>query len=285
LAKIWKRLYDLRNSIAHNKTFTKTDLTDVSKLTNEIEGYLEDAISKLEEVVIPEGDIDDVVENVVSERNKLVGKFIESYREFEYSLQSLYKQVISIDDKSHSTIHPLTTIIKELDSLQVIPKELISSFQRVRKVRNTIIHSHIEEFSPIELDNYTFELEDYIEKVKRLLQVEESDHLDKVKSREIISIYNEIKKRILAFGETSIKFNKHYISFIKDRNIVDVKLQQKSIKVWINLNKGNLDDPKNMTKDVSNIGHLGNGDYEINLNNLEEITYIMGLVKQSYDFN
>lgn len=80
------------------------------------------------------------------------------------------------------------------------------------------------------------------------------------------------------------KYNKHYISFVRDRNVVDVKIQQKSIKIWINLNIGELNDPKGLSKDVSKIGHLGNGDYEITITSLNQIDDIMDLIHQSYDF-
>ena len=57
------------------------------------------------------------------------------------------------------------------------------------------------------------------------------------------------------------------------------------IKVFINLRKGQLDDPKKIARDVSNIGHWGNGDYEIHLSNSDQINYLMTLIRQSYDKN
>ncbi len=40
--------------------------------------------------------------------------------------------------------------------------------------------------------------------------------------------------------------------------------------MWINLSKGELDDPKGITRDVSETGHWGNGDYEIQISNDEQ---------------
>jgi predicted transport protein len=57
------------------------------------------------------------------------------------------------------------------------------------------------------------------------------------------------------------------------------------LKVWINLQKGKLDDPKNITRDVSAIGHWGNGDYEIQISDDDNIEYIISLIKQSYNKN
>jgi predicted transport protein len=55
--------------------------------------------------------------------------------------------------------------------------------------------------------------------------------------------------------------------------------------MWINMFKGELDDPKELARDVSNIGHWGNGDYELQIRDDENIEYIMSLIKQSYKRN
>ncbi|SCH48812.1 Uncharacterized conserved protein [uncultured Clostridium sp.] len=43
-----------------------------------------------------------------------------------------------------------------------------------------------------------------------------------------------------------------------------------------------LDDSKGIARDVTNIGHWGNGDYEIQLSNDDELEYIFSLIKQLY---
>nr|WP_198923705.1 hypothetical protein [Rappaport israeli] len=58
-------------------------------------------------------------------------------------------------------------------------------------------------------------------------------------------------------------------------------IQKKSLKIWINLKAGQLNDAKNLAKDVSGIGHLGTGDYQINVNDTEDLEYIMSLIKQA----
>jgi len=44
---------------------------------------------------------------------------------------------------------------------------------------------------------------------------------------------------------------------------LDIHPQKNQLKLWINLPKGELDDPKKIARDVSNIEHWGNGDYEV----------------------
>jgi predicted transport protein len=47
--------------------------------------------------------------------------------------------------------------------------------------------------------------------------------------------------------------------------------------------KGELTDPNRTARDVSDIGHWGNGDYEVIINDSEQINYLMTLIKQSLE--
>jgi predicted transport protein len=51
------------------------------------------------------------------------------------------------------------------------------------------------------------------------------------------------------------------------------------------MKKGTLNDPKNMARDVSNVGRWGNGDYEVIVNDSSNIGYTLSLIRQSYDKN
>lgn len=66
---------------------------------------------------------------------------------------------------------------------------------------------------------------------------------------------------------------------------MDVRIQKRAVKLWLNLRKGELDDPKKLATDVSKIGHWGNGDYEVDLYSDEDLEYVMSLVKQSVKKN
>jgi len=74
---------------------------------------------------------------------------------------------------------------------------------------------------------------------------------------------------------------KDYIAFKKGKNISDITLLKKSLKIWINLKKGKLDDPKKIMEDVSEKGHWGNGDYQISVDSDKNLEYIMSLIKQA----
>jgi predicted transport protein len=53
----------------------------------------------------------------------------------------------------------------------------------------------------------------------------------------------------------------------------------------INLKKEGMDDIKNLTRDILGIGHYGNGDFELQIRNDENLEYIMSFIKQSFKKN
>ena len=109
----------------------------------------------------------------------------------------------------------------------------------------------------------------------------EEDHLSN-KSDDINELYNAYKQAILNLNsDIEIIPKKWYIAFKLSSNVVDIEVQAKSIKLWINLKKGQLSDPKNIMRDVSNMGHGGNGDYEVSVKDTENLEYIMFLIKQA----
>ena len=61
--------------------------------------------------------------------------------------------------------------------------------------------------------------------------------------------------------------------------------QKSKIKFWLNLSKGQLKDIDSIARDVSNVGHWGNGDYEVSFSNSEDLPVLLSLIKQSYEKN
>ncbi|MGB3460014.1 MAG: DUF5655 domain-containing protein [Halobacteriota archaeon] len=113
----------------------------------------------------------------------------------------------------------------------------------------------------------------------------EDEHLTSA-LEEIKELYKKFKAAILNIADNiTLKPTKWYIGFIAKRNVTDMHIQKRALKIWINLNKNELDDPKGLARDVSNIGHWGNGDYELHVSNDDNLEYIISLIKQSYKKN
>lgn len=124
-----------------------------------------------------------------------------------------------------------------------------------------------------------------LEQVSKEIKVyTEQEHIDGG-SEETIELYEKLKSAIFNLGNIELKPKKLYLAFVAHTNVVDIVIQRKALKCFLNLDRGELDDPKNIARDVYNIGHWGNGDYEITLSDDENIEYIMSLIKQSYNTN
>ena len=133
-----------------------------------------------------------------------------------------------------------------------------------------------ESIKPISQQNQAFK------KVAEEIKVySEEDNLATA-SEEIVELYERFKSAILNLADgIEVKPQKFYIAFKKDKNIVDLQIQKNSIKIFINKKKGTLDDPKKLMRDVYEIGHWGNGDYQVQVSNDENLEYIMSLIKQA----
>ena len=94
--------------------------------------------------------------------------------------------------------------------------------------------------------------------------------------------YFSLRERIINLGDVEIVPRSAYVGFKRKSNFVDITVQKKNLWLWINLQKGTLDDPKGITRDVSDIGHYGNGDYDLKVTQESDLDYIMFLINQSY---
>ena len=116
----------------------------------------------------------------------------------------------------------------------------------------------------------------------------EREHLDGCSNATRL-IYFELRSKVLALGEdVSIVPTKQYIAFKRNTNVCDIQTQKGQVKVTINVRSGELSDPKGIAKDMEkpqHIGHWGNGDYELIMTDLNDVDYIMNLIKQSYAIN
>lgn len=130
-----------------------------------------------------------------------------------------------------------------------------------------------------------------VEKVSAEIKVyTEEDFLIK-SSEDVNNLYFELKNQILAIDENiEVVPKKYYIAFKSQSNFVDISPQKTKIKLWLNISKGQLKDTNEMARVMrkesgKKIGHHGNGDYEIILSSVDDMSYLLTLIKQSYEQN
>ena len=119
---------------------------------------------------------------------------------------------------------------------------------------------------------------------KEVVVYTEEEHLNKA-SDNIKILYEELKNKILELDDIDVEAKKLYIAFKGMKNITDIEIHKNKLKIYINMKKGTLNDPLNISKDISDIGHWGNGDYCITIDKKDDIDNIIPLIKQSLKVN
>lgn len=94
------------------------------------------------------------------------------------------------------------------------------------------------------------------------------------------SFVSHLHKEFKELKEIDSKFVK--VFYKSKRNILSIEIQANAIKVTLNAKIGSLKDDKNLLRDVSNIGHWGNGDYQIKLEDKVLFKDVLKCVKQIY---
>ena len=121
------------------------------------------------------------------------------------------------------------------------------------------------------------------EVTKEIKVYTEDYHFDRRNVNDTIKeLYSILKDRITSLGEVDVVPRSTYIGFKRRTNFVDIDFQKGNLWLWINLPKGKLDDPKELSRDISSIGHYGNGDYELKVFPDTDLDYVMFLINQSY---
>lgn len=165
-------------------------------------------------------------------------------------------------------------------------KDLPIELWEIKRYSNdSIIYNQIKTSGAQESIKTISKQDETIEKVSKEIKVyTEQEHLNKAND-ETRELYEKLKNAILALDNIEIKPTKLYVAFVAGSNVVDVQIQQNRLKIWINLAKGELDDPKELARDVSNVGHWGNGHHELKMDDDENLEYILSLTKQSLKKN
>ncbi len=128
--------------------------------------------------------------------------------------------------------------------------------------------------------------DDVLEKYKKDLHTEkESDY--NIEDYEYLqgdmfTLYELLKERIMLLNpEIREEYMKLYIAFKTTTNFVDVVPQKTRLRLSLNLKFAEIDDPKGIAKDTTELGRWGNGDVEVSLSKPEEIDYTIFLIQQS----
>jgi len=105
---------------------------------------------------------------------------------------------------------------------------------------------------------------------------------------EIETLYDLLSHRIKSLNPDIVRevYNFKYIAYKTDKtNFVDIVPQKTALRLSLNMDYDEIDDPENKTRDVSGVGRWGNGEVEIKISKPEDIEYVMVLISQSFERN
>lgn len=128
-----------------------------------------------------------------------------------------------------------------------------------------------------------------IQKVLKEVKVYSKEDIIKLAWNETRELFDNLEEQIVSINQ-SIKVNvtKLYTAYKLQKNgqwynFTELIPQASGIVVHLDIPKGQLDDPKNLVIDCSDLNHWATGRSKIRIENLEDIDYTVKLIKQTYD--
>ncbi len=97
-------------------------------------------------------------------------------------------------------------------------------------------------------------------------------------------LFESLRKRILNLDPTvKEEYKKFYIAYKTTTNFVDIEPYKTHLKLCLNMSFNEINDPQNLCRDVTEVGHHGNGDIEITMSSLDQLDDAMELVRQAFE--
>ena len=97
-------------------------------------------------------------------------------------------------------------------------------------------------------------------------------------------LFDEFRKRVvnLDAGVHEV-VRKRYIAYKLATNFVEVNPIGSELKLYLDIDLGELNDPENLGRDVSAVGHWGTGNVEVRLGTADRLEAVMALVRQAFE--
>ena len=106
--------------------------------------------------------------------------------------------------------------------------------------------------------------------------------------QDLKDLYDELQSAIEAMGDDiTVKATKYYINFrrLKSFASVEVYTQAKKLQVFVKLDPASVQLEPGFSRDVTNVGHLGNGNLELTVTDAATLARALPLIRASYEDN
>lgn len=98
----------------------------------------------------------------------------------------------------------------------------------------------------------------------------------------MLELFTQLQQQILNLDpDVQEEIRKQYIAYKFDTNFVDLEIQQKRIKAYLNMPFAMIEDPLGKCTDISTVGHHANGDIAFSISVGDDLAYPFRLIQQS----
>jgi len=223
-------------------------------------------------------------ENVINQALSYLRWLLDHKAEFEKLCKD--KDIkIEIDWNSPRVICIAQSFTKfDLDTVAILPIRI--ELLRYDIYENGILQVETENYEQVKEEKK--ELTSKEKRKKEKLQYSVEDHLLD-KDEKIKNLFYALREKIMSLDKKIIEEPKaKYIAYKLSTNFVDVVILSNSLKIFLNMKSGTLNDKWDLARDLTKpkpIGHWGNGDYEVKIDSLDDVEKAFELIKQSYEYN
>ena len=142
LKKKWAQLYDIRCKVAHNNSLLLEDLEEGVNLCDFLEPVLQKAFDSLNNVEIPEEEIENISLNTIATVHGPTGAFINDYHNFTKGLAGIINQNNEIFSHINEYTNPISAILDSNSSGYLnMSESLKNSLGNIEITKSTILSS------------------------------------------------------------------------------------------------------------------------------------------------
>ncbi|WP_278314241.1 GmrSD restriction endonuclease domain-containing protein, partial [Lolliginicoccus levis] len=99
------------------------------------------------------------------------------------------------------------------------------------------------------------------------------------------ALFEKFRSHVLGLDPAVTEhFLKLYIAYKTETNFVDIVPQVSRMRLTLNMPFEALHDERGLAKDITGLGKWGNGNIQVTLDESSDFTYIMGLVRQAFEY-
>jgi predicted transport protein len=101
-----------------------------------------------------------------------------------------------------------------------------------------------------------------------------------------ISLFEELRSRIVSLdNQINERFNKIFINYSRYKSFCQISIQKNQVKVWVNLDIHEINDPFSLCRDVRKVGHQASGSTELFLRSFQSLEAVFDIIQQAYKKN